>query len=109
MKAKNKYIPAMGLFELSRWYDPLVRLLMNEARLKGQLIENAHIPPAGRVLDVGCGSGTLLLMVERAMPEARLHGLDGDEGILKIPSGKIRKSGIMVEAELNHHFDLTIN
>ncbi len=38
-------------------------------------------------------------MVEKALPEARLHGLDGDEGILKIASGKIRKSGRKVQLE----------
>ncbi len=96
----------MGQFELSHLYDPLVRLLMNEARLKGQLIENARIPPASRVLDVGCGTGTLLLMVEKSLPEARLYGLDGDEGILKIASGKIRKTDRKMQLEQAMAFEM---
>jgi ubiquinone/menaquinone biosynthesis C-methylase UbiE len=106
MSTKYNYIPAMGFFSLSRWYDPLVSLLMNEARFKGQLIENARIPPAGAVLDVGCGTGTLLLMVKIAQPEARVRGLDGDDGILKIARGKIMKSSWEVPLEQAMAYDM---
>lgn len=37
-----------------------------------------HLPPGGRVLDVGCGVGHTLALLGRARPDARLHALDGD-------------------------------
>ena len=42
-----------------------------------QAVFRAHdLPEAPRILDVGCGTGRFLLQVHRALPRAKLYGLD---------------------------------
>ena len=45
------------------------------------------------VLDVGCGTGTLVLMIKRANPSAQVVGLDGDPKILKAAGQKVNLGG----------------
>jgi ubiquinone/menaquinone biosynthesis C-methylase UbiE len=41
-----------------------------------------------KVLDLGCGSGTLTLILKRAHPNANITGMDGDPQVLKIAREK---------------------
>lgn len=90
----NKYIPALGHDFLTPLYDPLLRLFMHEAKFKGRLIAQARIGERDRVLDVGCGTGTLSPMVKRARPEAEAVGLDGDAKVLEIARRKAAQAGV---------------
>jgi ubiquinone/menaquinone biosynthesis C-methylase UbiE len=47
-----------------------------------------------RVLDLGCGTGTLTIMATRAQPGASFTGLDGDPGVLSIAARKAPGSGV---------------
>lgn len=88
MTSKNGYIPALGYDVLTRFYDPLIRWFLREATFKNALIEQAQIAPRHRVLDVGCGTGTLTLMTKHAVPTAEVIGIDGDPRILAIARAK---------------------
>jgi 2-polyprenyl-3-methyl-5-hydroxy-6-metoxy-1,4-benzoquinol methylase len=50
-----------------------------------------HLPPGGRVLDVGCGVGHVLALLEAARPDAGLHALDVDERCLAITRTRVRE------------------
>ncbi len=93
MKKSPRYIPAFHFHWLTRWYDPVMRRLFPEAALKTALIAQARILPGQNVLDVGCGTGTLTLLIKQTQPDALVYGLDMDSQILDIARRKIKQAG----------------
>jgi ubiquinone/menaquinone biosynthesis C-methylase UbiE len=89
MNPENKYIPALGLDWLTPFYDPILKWLMHEEHFKRDVVQHLGLQPGQRVLDLGCGTATLTLMLKQAQPAATLVGLDGDGQVLAIASGKL--------------------
>nr|WP_064249245.1 class I SAM-dependent methyltransferase [Rhizobium leguminosarum]OAP90990.1 methyltransferase [Rhizobium leguminosarum] len=50
-----------------------IKTIVNRKRLKSVV---AHLPLRGRVLDVGCGNGELLIALRQTRPDLELFGLD---------------------------------
>ncbi len=73
-------------------YDPFMALL-GAGRARRALVESAMISPHARVLDVGCGTGTLLDALGRAHPDAELTGIDPDPRALARAARKARRRG----------------
>ncbi|MBW2268487.1 MAG: methyltransferase domain-containing protein [Deltaproteobacteria bacterium] len=96
MTEARSFVPAAGRDWLLPFYDPLLRLL-GEERIKETLIEAADIRPGQRVLDLGCGTGTLALMIRERCPEAEVIGLDPDPKALAIARSKAERAGAAVE------------
>jgi SAM-dependent methyltransferase len=92
----ERYVPALDHDWLTPFYDPLVRLTMPERRIRRQLIDQMHIRPDFRVLDLGCGTGTLAVRIMEASPGVKVFGIDGDERILQIAARKIRTRSALV-------------
>ncbi|WKZ52595.1 MAG: class I SAM-dependent methyltransferase [Anaerolineales bacterium] len=91
---KKRYIPALSFRWLTPLYDPLLKWVMREEAFKRKLVQQANIQPQMRVLDLGCGTGTLTLMLKHAYPEAQITGLDGDPQVLDIARDKSRGTDI---------------
>lgn len=85
---EKRYIPALSFRWLTPLYDPLLKWVMREETFKRRLIHHANIQPQMKVLDLGCGTGTLTLMLKRAHPEAEVTGMDGDPQVLDIAREK---------------------
>lgn len=79
---------------LTPCYDPAMKWIMREAGMKRALVEIADLDDDHRVLDLGCGTGTLTMMISRAYPGAKVIGLDGDPRVLEIARGKAGATGI---------------
>jgi ubiquinone/menaquinone biosynthesis C-methylase UbiE len=92
--AHEPYLKAARTDRLAPYYDLMARLGMRESRLKGRVIDLAQLAPGQRMLDLGCGTGTLVLMAERRHPGATVIGVDGDPTILAIARGKAQRAGI---------------
>ena len=103
----TKYIPALRFNLLTPLYDLTMRLGMRESTFKRRLVEQACIKDGHRVLDLGCGTGTLTILIKRAHPEAEVIGLDGDPEILEIASAKIKVTGLDIALDEGMAFELT--
>ncbi|MDD5559113.1 methyltransferase domain-containing protein [Candidatus Methylomirabilis sp.] len=88
---KAGYIPALGWNFLTPLYDPLVRLTTREMSFKSRLLDEAGLDEAARILDVGCGTGTLLLLLRRRLKSLLAIGLDGDMNVLGIARSKAHR------------------
>ncbi len=105
-KPKQQYIPALRFDWLTNFYDPLIRWFLRESTFKRRLIQLAQIENGHRVLDIGCGTGTLTLMTKRAFPKADVLAIDGDAHILDIARRKAQQENLVVTFERGMSFNL---
>jgi ubiquinone/menaquinone biosynthesis C-methylase UbiE len=74
---RHDYIPAAGSDAFLPGYDLLTRVLgMN--RVYDTLIAQAELADGQRVLEIGCGTGSVTVRAKRANQGAHLTGLDPD-------------------------------
>jgi ubiquinone/menaquinone biosynthesis C-methylase UbiE len=92
------YLPAMGRRWLLPLYDPLTRLF-GVTRVHRELVARADIRPGHRVLEIGCGTGNLLLAVHRRHPDATLVGLDPDPDAVRRAGRKAVRAGLSVQLD----------
>ncbi|HLV66759.1 MAG TPA: class I SAM-dependent methyltransferase [Polyangiaceae bacterium] len=95
MENVREFLPAAGRDELLPFYDPLVRLIGGDRRRR-RLIEQAALRPGLRVLDVGCGTGTLLVDIQRRESGITATGLDPDPKALSRARRKAERAGVSV-------------
>jgi len=68
---------------------------MREGTFKRKLTAQASIKPGMNVLDLGCGTGTLTIMIKQTYPHVNITGLDGDLHVLDIARQK--SSGLNIQ------------
>ena len=88
------YIPALRYKWLTPLYDFFLGLTMPEKKIKLALIEAAGVSPRMKVLDFGCGTGTLTIMIKEFQPGVNVAGIDVDVQILNKAIKKIEQKGL---------------
>ncbi len=91
------FIPALRFHWLTRHFDSVVAATLKEDRFRGLLLDQARIEPQHRVVDIGCGTGTLAVMAKRMVPEAEVMALDPDGEALEIAKAKALEAGVDIE------------
>lgn len=88
MATDQPYKTALRWPVLTRFYDGFIAVTMREKTFRRAIVEQLrHAAPDG-ILDVGCGTGTLALLLRREFPQAAVVGVDGDEEVLRIARRK---------------------
>jgi ubiquinone/menaquinone biosynthesis C-methylase UbiE len=95
-EAERSYVPALGKRWLLPLYDPLLWLVGADSA-KRPLIEQARIKSGHRVLDIGCGTGSMAILIQRKYPGAEVVGIDPDPAALSIAERKARRAGIAIK------------
>ena len=93
---RNDYVPPLRYHWLTGVYDPVVRLLTRESTFKRALLREVNPRSGERVLDLGCGTGTLVISLSQACPEAEVIGVDADAAALGIAWRKARRIGVRI-------------
>lgn len=93
MTGEPSYVPALRFHWATALYDPVVRLTTRERTFRAALLEQLDAGPGERVLDLACGSGTLVAGLIRRRPEARVAGVDADARILARARAKLERAG----------------
>ena len=94
---RSTYIPALGFASLTRFYDRVLAATMKQEKFKSQLVRQAAPRPGHRVLDLGCGTATLTILLKDECPEATVLGIDADAEVLEIGREKAHERGAQVE------------
>lgn len=87
-QTKQDYIPALSFRFLTPFYDFIQKYIVRDVRYKTLLIEQANIQAGHKVLDLGCGTGTLAILAKQSQPNAEAFGLDADPDMLKVAKQK---------------------
>ena len=94
---ETHYVPAAGHDVFLRFYDPIIRLLMRERTLREKFLEQADIGRNHHVLDLGCGTGTMAILIRQRRPESTVVGVDGDPKVLDIARRKAAKTSLSIQ------------
>jgi ubiquinone/menaquinone biosynthesis C-methylase UbiE len=87
--AEPEFIPALGRAGGVKDYDRAVRFWTRETAWRPAFAAAIAPREQDRILDVGCGTGSLILLLLSACPTAAYVGLDPDETILDLARTKL--------------------
>lgn len=93
----RQFTPAAGRLAGVGSYDLLIRLFTREQAWRPALM--SRIAPRGgqRILEVGCGTGTLAIALKAMQAAASVVALDPDEKVLEIARAKADVAKVRVE------------
>ncbi len=101
---KHDHVEGQGdLIRSAFMYDLLLKLITfgGEAAFREGILDNARVTAGDRVLDVGCGTGTLALAAKRRVGSAgEVHGIDPSEQMIARAKAKALREGLAITFEV---------
>ncbi|MBS3159959.1 class I SAM-dependent methyltransferase [Candidatus Woesearchaeota archaeon] len=93
---EKEYIPALKFKSLTRFFDLFLKTFMKEEKIKKSFIKLAKLKDNFTILDFGCGTGTLLKIINKNV-KSNLYGVDIDKHILNTARNKLLNSNIVLK------------
>jgi len=100
------FMPALRFGSLTGLFDPVVAVYAREREFKRRVLRYAALQPGERVLDLGCGTGTLALMARETQPGIEIEGLDADPKVLRSARSKTRDAAASIDFHQGMSTDL---
>lgn len=97
-KSEKAYLPAAGFDIFLPFYDFITKIIGGD-KARRLLMNQAHLRPRDRVLDIGCGTGTLAVQLKQSNPDIQICGLDPDPKALARAVHKAQKQHVTVAFE----------
>jgi len=85
---------------MAHYYDKLSFIWFQgrEKAIRQMTVEMAGIKPGDRVLEIGCGTGSLTLQAKmQAGPDGKVCGIDAAPEMVAVAQTKVEKAGIDIE------------
>ncbi len=98
VKSERVFLPAAGRDIFLPLYDPITRLFGFDTAREA-LLEQAGLRPHMRVLDVGCGTGTLAVQIKRLHATIEVVALDPDPRALMRALRKTERAAVAIRLD----------
>ena len=95
---QRAYLPAAGHDIFLPLYDPLVKLLGGD-KARRTLLDQAAIQPGHRVVDIGCDTGTMVLLIKRLCSQVEVTGLDPDPKAPARANRKLQRAAVSAKLD----------
>ena len=102
----SAFTPALAYSVLTPLYDLALEVLGFGRSFKAAVARLAEVQPGEAVLDLGCGTGTLLEALVACQPGAGFTGIDPDRHVLAIARRRLQRSARTVELVEGYAQDL---
>ena len=89
---RSTFTPALAYSVLTPAYDTALEVLGFGRSFKAAVAELADVQPGEVVLDLGCGTGTLLQALVARQSKARFTGIDPDPKVLSMARRRLQGS-----------------
>jgi ubiquinone/menaquinone biosynthesis C-methylase UbiE len=96
LATEKAFTPALGIPLLTPLYDLAIGLLTREDTWRTVILEQVAPTAKDRILDVGCGTGSLALRLKMLCAEADVHGIDPDIQILQRAQAKAKRESLPI-------------
>jgi ubiquinone/menaquinone biosynthesis C-methylase UbiE len=95
-ESSRTYLPAAGFDWSLPFYDPIVKLLGGD-KARMVLLDHAALQSGYRVLDIGCGTGTLATLIKRFHADIEVVEIDPDPKALARARRKAAKAAVSIQ------------
>lgn len=91
------YVPAFNYDFLTPWYDFFVEILGYGKTQRNKVIDLLDLKSEEGLLDIGCGTGSLLILAKEKYSHIKMVGVDIDPKVLSIARKKSQAAKLEIE------------